>query len=143
MNFKYILIGGNERTSNVKKNIWASLILKGINILASLLIIPLTIHYVNPTQYGIWLTLSAIIVWITYFDLGLSQGFRNRFSEAIANNNIELAKQYVSTTYALMFIIFLVAGIVCSFYQWFLGLEFDIKCTCFFIGRTENVYFRY
>lgn len=114
MNIKCLLFGGSERTANVKKNIWGSLLLKGINILTTLLIVPLTIHYVNPTQYGIWLTLSTIIIWISYFDIGLSQGFRNRFSEAIAKNDITSAKEYVSTTYVLMFFIFLLAGIMCS-----------------------------
>ena len=80
--------------------------MKCISILISLQVVPLTINYINPTRYGIWLTLSSIIAWLSYFDLGFTQGFRNKFAEAMAKNNITLAKEYVSTTYAILSILF-------------------------------------
>ena len=89
--------GSSERSQEVVKNIIVSVLVKGFTILTSLLIVPMTINYVNPTQYGIWLTLSGIIGWIAFFDLGLGNGFRNRFAEAKANNNLTLAKEYVIT----------------------------------------------
>ena len=73
---------GNERSVIIKKNIAASLVLKCVSILISLQVVPLTIDYINPTKYGIWLTLSSIIAWLSYFDLGFAHGFRNRFAEA-------------------------------------------------------------
>lgn len=91
--------GSSERSQEVVKNIIVSVLVKGFTILTSLLIVPMTINYVNPTQYGIWLTLSGIIGWMSFFDLGLGNGFRNRFAEAKANNNLTLAREYVSTTY--------------------------------------------
>lgn len=106
----------------VKKNILGSLLLKSISILISLQVVPLTIDYINPTKYGIWLTLSSIIAWLSYFDLGFGHGFRNRFAEAKAKGNIKLAKEYVSTTYIvlllLFFVIFLVAITFNSFLSW-------------------------
>lgn len=101
-----------DRTRNVRINILGSALFKGINILANLAIIPVTISYVNPTQYGIWLTISSVVAWIGYFDLGLSLGFKNKFAEAKANDDAELAKQYVSTTYTVMLLLFSVLGIM-------------------------------
>ena len=89
---------GNERSVMVKRNIAVSLVMKCISILISLQVVPLTIGYVNSTKYGIWLTLSSIIAWLSYFDLGFAHGFRNRFAEARAKNNMKLAREYVSTT---------------------------------------------
>lgn len=96
---------GQERTVRAKKNIVASLIIKGLNIAIGLILVPLTISYLNPTKYGIWITLSSVISWFGFFDIGLGNGLRNRFAEALANNNKELAKTYVSTTYAVLSII--------------------------------------
>lgn len=90
---------GKERTVEAKKNVAYSLALKGVSILTNLIIIPLTIKYVNPTQYGIWLTLSSIIGWISLFDLGLGNGFRNKYAEAKAKGDLQLARYYLSTTY--------------------------------------------
>lgn len=82
--FYFYFTKGNERSIIVKKNIAASLVLKCVSILVSLQVVPLTIDYINPTKYGIWLTLSSIIAWLSYFDLGFAHGFRNYFAEAKA-----------------------------------------------------------
>jgi O-antigen/teichoic acid export membrane protein len=106
--FISLLNRGHERTVKAKKNILASFLLKGIGIAVSLLLVPMTIHYVNPTRYGIWITLSSIVAWLSFFDIGLTQGLRNRFAEAKARGKDSLAQVYVSTTYAILSILFLV-----------------------------------
>lgn len=120
---------GNERSVAVKKNIAVSLVLKCISILVSLQVVPLTIGYVNPTKYGIWLTLSSIIAWLSYFDLGFAHGFRNRFAEAKAKGDMKLAKEYVSTTYAVLFLLFsvilLITLVVNNYLDWSRILNID------------------
>lgn len=96
---------GHERTNRAKKNIAASFVIKGLSILISLLLVPMTINYVNPTRYGIWITLSSIIGWFAFFDIGFGNGLRNKFAEAKARGDEELARTYVSTTYAILSVI--------------------------------------
>lgn len=103
---KSLVTSGDERSVQAKKNIAMSLVNKVIAIFISLAIIPITIDYLNPEQYGIWLTLSSIVAWLSFFDVGLGHGFRNRFAEAKAHGDIELARKYVSTTYFTMILIF-------------------------------------
>ena len=67
---------------------------------------PLTINYINPSRYGIWLTLSSIVAWFSFFDIGLTQGLRNKFAEAKVKGEDTLAQIYVSTTYAILAIVF-------------------------------------
>jgi len=113
---------GHERTIRAKRNIAASFIIKGLNIAIGLALVPLTINYLDPTKYGIWITLSSIIGWFGFFDIGLGHGLRNRFAEALAMNKNELAKTYVSTTYAILSIIIglvlLVFLIINPFLNW-------------------------
>ena len=45
---------GISRSTTVKKNIIVSFLLKGISILISLQVVPLTINYINPTQYMVF-----------------------------------------------------------------------------------------
>ena len=96
---------GQERTVKAKKNIIGSFFLKGSSIIISVVMVPLAINYVNVSQYGIWLTLSSIVVWFSFFDIGLTQGLRNKFAEAVAKRDTQLAQIYVSTTYAILIII--------------------------------------
>ena len=122
---------GSGRSALVKKNIAASFLLKGISILISLQVVPLTISYVNPTQYGIWLTLSSLMSWFFFFDIGLTHGFRNRFAEAKAQGDIEKAKIYVSTTYAALTILFLgmilLVSVINGFLDWSKILNIEAK----------------
>ena len=106
------LTRGHKRTLQAKRNILASLAIKGFSILISFLMVPLTINYVNPTQYGIWLTLSSIVAWFSFFDIGFGNGLRNRFAEAKAKGDLQKARVYVSTTYLVLVFIFLAAWLL-------------------------------
>jgi O-antigen/teichoic acid export membrane protein len=97
----------DERSLKATKNIIFSFVIKAVTISISLMLVPMTINYVNPLKYGIWLTLSSVISWISLFDLGFANGLRNKLAEAKATNNIEIAQHYVSTTYAALTVIFL------------------------------------
>ena len=109
---KGIINKGHTRSIKAKKNIIALFCIKGLSIAISLILVPLTIHYVNSSQYGIWLTLSSIIGWFSFFDIGLSHGLRNKFAEAKAKGDDNLAQIYVSTTYAILAIIFFSVWII-------------------------------
>jgi O-antigen/teichoic acid export membrane protein len=95
----------HSRSKNITKNVVVSLLLKGISIGISLLMVPMTLNYLDQERYGLWLTMSSIIGWFSLFDIGLGNGFRNKFAEALAIQDIPLAKTYVSTTFALLSII--------------------------------------
>jgi O-antigen/teichoic acid export membrane protein len=118
---------GHSRTVAAKKNIAGSFVIKGISIAISFLLVPLTIDYINPTQYGIWLTLSSMIAWIGFFDIGFGHGLRNRLAETIAKGDHEQAREYISTTYAILAIIFgalfLVFLVLNFFIRWDLVLN--------------------
>ncbi len=110
--FRDFLGKGHQRSLTVKKNVMASFVIRIISILISLVIVPLTIDYINPVQYGIWITLTSIIGWLGYFDVGLGNGLRNRFTEAVALGDHKLAKVYVSTTYAVLGIILFLLAVI-------------------------------
>ena len=121
---------GNKRTLRAKKNISVSFISKGISILISFLIVPLTLGYVGKVEYGIWMTISSIIHWFAFFDIGLGNGLRNKLAEALAKDEKEIAKIYVSSTFALitgiaslMFIGFFIAA---NFISWNSALNTDV-----------------
>ncbi len=95
----------DKRGNKALKNIAFSAGLKAINAAISFIIIPLYLSYLTEISFGIWLTVSAVINWFNFFDLGLGNGLRNRFAEARAAEDHRLARQYVSTTYAILAII--------------------------------------
>lgn len=113
---------GDARSLTVKKNMLASIALKGISVAITFLLVPATIGYVDSEIYGVWLTLSAILVWFQFLDIGLAPGLKNRLTEALAAGDMQKSKSLVSTTYfatAAIFIPLAVIGVCVSpFISW-------------------------
>jgi O-antigen/teichoic acid export membrane protein len=109
-NLKTYFTEGHIRSIKAKKNILASILIKGISILTSFILVPLTINYLTPVNYGIWLTLYSIISWFGLLDIGLGNGLRNKFAESIASGDKNAARIYLSTAYAILG---LIMGLAC------------------------------
>ena len=116
------LLTGSSRSDKIKKNIFYMFFIKGGSILAGLLIVPMTLSYVDSETYGVWLTLSSMVAWMSFFDIGLNQGLRNKLAECFAYDNYDLGKKYVSTAYAILILLFiplmLILLIVTPFINW-------------------------
>jgi O-antigen/teichoic acid export membrane protein len=100
--FSRHFVQGQPRTIKAKRNIVGLFVLRAVSTLTNFLLVPLTLHYLNPTRYGIWLTLTSIVTWVNVLDIGLGTGLRNKFAEAVARGEHELARSYVSTSYAFI-----------------------------------------
>ena len=109
----------DKRTLAVSKNIGYSVVLKAIGLLSSLLIVPMTLTYLQQEQYGIWLTLSSILYWISFMDVGLGNGMRNYLTQAISNGDYVMGRKYFATTIAIMtLIVATIAIIVFAIIPW-------------------------
>ncbi|HOP12476.1 MAG TPA: LPS biosynthesis flippase, partial [Lentimicrobium sp.] len=88
---------GHSRSVKARKNILASFFIKGVSIIVGFIFVPLLIGYLGEVEYGIWITMSSILAWVNYFDIGLGNGLRNRFAESLAKGEHQMARIYVST----------------------------------------------
>ena len=113
----------SARTKNITKHVLLSLLYRGGSIIATFLLVPLTIKFLDTENYGVWLTLSSFIAWFTFFDIGLGNGLRNKFAEAKTIGDSELARGYVSTAYFTI-------GIVCLVFLFFsLAISYFVDWT--------------
>lgn len=117
------LFHGDARTVKANKNVLASAIIKVADTLVYLLLVPMTLGYLNSYEYGIWLTLNSILAWINSFDIGLGNGLRNKLAAAIAEEDKKKARTYVSTTFYMLLvlstIIYVVFFVVVSLIDWY------------------------
>jgi O-antigen/teichoic acid export membrane protein len=95
------LLTSHPRSLNAWRNTFISALAKGGGMVISLLLVPVTIDYLSVETYGIWLTISSVLSIISLLDIGLGNGLRNKFSEAVSQNDHKLARSYVSTSYVL------------------------------------------
>ncbi|MBO0949259.1 lipopolysaccharide biosynthesis protein [Fibrella forsythiae] len=95
----------HPRTIGVVKNGLWGLVIKVGSTLISLISVPITFDYLSKTAYGVWLTLSSLTTLMALLDIGVGNGLRNRFAEAVSEQNYKLARSYLSTAYVLFGVI--------------------------------------
>lgn len=100
------------RNNNLKKNISLSFVYKFISMGLNFLLVPVLIRYLDSVQYGIWLTLLSMLSWVSFTDIGLGNGLRNKLTEVYANKNYKVAREYIATTYAFLSAIILVVFVI-------------------------------
>lgn len=120
---KIFLSQGHQRTILAKKNIFFSFLINALGMLIMFSMVSVSIKYLGKANYGIWVVLSGLITWSNIFDLGFSNGLRNRLAEARAKGDSEIGKYYVSTTYAFLIVVATIFTIV--FFPLFIYLDWQ------------------
>ncbi len=114
---------GNVRSVQAKKNVLLTILIKGLGVLIGFIYFPLSSDYLGQVKFGIFLILLSIVDWFLNFDIGIGQGLRNKFGEAVAKNETEKAVSYVSTAY------FTLAAIIAAVTLVLLILNFTLPWT--------------
>lgn len=68
----------------------------------SLLSVSISLGYLGNQAYGIWVTLSSLLVWVNFFDFGLANSLQSQLAQAVATDNSTQARVLISTSYAIM-----------------------------------------
>ena len=92
----------SNRSSLLKKNIFASFVIKGWSAIIVLLLVPATLHCLGEYKNGIWLTISSLLLWIDNMDIGLGNGLRNKIAEYMAQGESERIRSLISSTFAML-----------------------------------------
>lgn len=80
----------------------ANALARGIKLATALISIPLTINYLGSERYGIWLTVSSLVSFIVFADLGIGNGLMNPLSHAFGQNDRKAMKVLVSSASFLL-----------------------------------------
>jgi len=99
----------HERHRRIALSTLAALGAKGASTLAALITVPLTLHYLGPERYGIWMTMTSVMLMLVFADLGLGNGLLNAISEANGKDDRAMALRLVSSAF---FMLLMVAGIL-------------------------------
>jgi O-antigen/teichoic acid export membrane protein len=91
-----------ERYRRVALTAVASGIAKSISTITALITVPLTLTYLGAERYGLWMTISSVVLMLGFADLGLGNGLLNAISEANGKNDREAAANYVSSGFFML-----------------------------------------
>ncbi len=78
---------------------------RGIAMLANFFAVPLTVRYLGVERYGVWVTLTSILAYLTILDMGIGSTAINGISDALAKGQFASAKQQINTAYVTLVVI--------------------------------------
>ncbi len=97
--------------SYILKGIFTAVTGRGIGIVTSFIAVPLTVRYLGADRYGVWITLTSVLSWLTVFDFGIGSTAINKVADALAHKDFAAAKFRVNTAYIVLTAIALVLGL--------------------------------
>ncbi|CAN5398320.1 oligosaccharide flippase family protein [soil metagenome] len=84
------------------KGIYTAIGGKGIAVAVNFFAVPLTIHYLGPERYGVWVTLTSILGYLTIFDLGIASTVSNKVVDALAAGDFDSARNRTNAAYVAL-----------------------------------------
>lgn len=82
------------------KNIILNYIFKGTGIFLSLIATRMILDYLDTTLYGIWVTITSVISWMSYGDLGIGNGLRNELAKAYGEGDCDKQMQLIRAAFS-------------------------------------------
>src|SRR3954454_24497354 len=78
---------------------------RGVGILVGLATVPLTLGYLGGERYGIWITISTFLAFLSFTDFGIANSLSNALGKAQAEGQHHLAARYVSSAFFIFCVI--------------------------------------
>ena len=79
-----------------------SVMAKGVTVVTSLITVRLTIHYLGTERYGLWMTITSIVAFLMFADLGIGNGLLHAIADARGREDDESVHKYVSSAFFIL-----------------------------------------
>ena len=96
---------GQRRYQRIIHSTLAAAVARGVNLIVSFISVPLAVGYLGRDRYGIWITISSLLAFLSFADLGLGGSLLNALSDAFGREDRSQAQRYVASAFWLLAII--------------------------------------
>ncbi|MEO4007216.1 oligosaccharide flippase family protein [Flavobacterium sp. CAU 1735] len=119
---------------------------KGGSGLALFISIPLLIKYLGNEDYGIWVLVFTVFQWVLLMDFGIQSALKTKIPILLHNNEIDLIKGYIKSTYKygayIALCIFILATAYVSLFDIKTALNISFHTRSFvWLLFTVNIFF--
>lgn len=76
----------------------ASMAAKLVSAVVGVVSIPLVVHHVGKDQFGLWMVVSSLVIWMQLADFGIANGLSNALTEAHGRDDPQAAGSYLSSS---------------------------------------------
>lgn len=108
-----------ERYRRAALTTLTSVLARVVTVCTSLLTVRLTIRYLGTERYGMWMTITSVVSFLIFADLGMGNGLVNVIADAHGRDDDESVRKYVSSAFfVLLGIALLLLGILALAYPY-------------------------
>jgi len=102
---------GQERYQRIIHSTAAAAVARGVNLIVSFISVPLAVGYLGRDRYGVWITISSLLIFLSFSDFGLGSSLVNSLSGAYGREDRAQAQRLVASAFWLLAIIAVVLWI--------------------------------
>ena len=111
-----------NRLFRLKLSVVLNLIIRVLSTILSFFLVYFLLQYLGNTKYGVWATISSILTWFNFFDIGLGQGLKLLLTQSFSRKKIRFSTKLISTAYflsiSISILLFLIFVFFTSFLDW-------------------------
>ena len=96
---------GQQRYQRIIHSTLAAVVARGVNLVVSFVSVPLAVSYLGRDRYGVWITISSLLMFLTFADFGLGGSLQNALADAYGRDDRAQAQRYVASAFWLLAII--------------------------------------
>lgn len=90
------------RTGKLLTNVSQVVVIRVLLAIVSFVIVPIQIDIVGNNLFGVWQTISSLMLWLLLFDFGVGNSYRNLFTQAVTVNDKHELKSLISTVFFIL-----------------------------------------
>lgn len=99
------------RSNKIIATAWTGLGAKVVTIAASVVMVPLSVHYLGEAQYGLWVAVSSMVAMLGFMDGGVGNAVINMVAHASGAKREDMSK-IVSTAFFSLMVLALLGGLL-------------------------------
>ena len=100
-----------ERNRRASQTTFLGVAASGIGLLTTLISVPLTLTYLGTERFGLWMTISSVMLLLGFTDLGIGNGLMSALARARARGDEAAQARYVTSGLVALTILAAAAGL--------------------------------
>lgn len=93
---------GQRRYQRIIHSTLAATAARGLNLLVGFISVPLAVGYLGRERYGVWITISSLLMFLSFTDFGLGSSLLNALADAHGRDDRRQAQRYVASAFWLL-----------------------------------------
>ncbi len=80
----------------------ASAVSKVISFVTTILTVRWTLHYLGAERYGMWITITSVVLLLIFSDLGMGNGLIKAVADSMGRNDVREAREAITSAFVML-----------------------------------------